>query len=715
MTKELKILHSTREVVGSESERTRRSVLGILLAVSVMTHWQWFLVTPTFLGGDGQGFPEPAFSHIPSSLSTWWSLTGLGAPNVQLYQFPMYHVWGLLGALHVGFSSAQSLTILIPTALLSFFAPYYLARHLDFSYVESMAAGLFYGLSTPVLVMESSEPFLMLAVTVLPLALAFLVRAIRYHSVVSAVLTSAFLSLVGYMDVRVEVVALGTCAVILAASVPEVRNRSMVRPALAAIATWVVLNFFWVVSFAWSTSSAVGSLTSRGVFGDAFTNFSHAVTLVHGSWKYGQVFPFILSPIPLLAYSVPLVLVLGIASAIRRHQLRSMSERVMLFAVAPLAVVMIVLSTQDNPPFGHLFSWLYNHVPVMNLYRTANIFLVAGAILVSLLTAVTVRRLQMPEASSRVTMVTLVVVVFLSGWLVQSGVLTVSRGNLMFTRSVAPKGNQELGNLLARDSTYSRLLWLPSIPLWSQYSPTHPAVSASDLVTSGGPLYNASTLSNPNFGDVLTTALSSVSGRHVLGNYRFGYLVIPPESTGNQASPFSGVGLSRSDFIVWARKQPWLVAVHGSFGGYRIFRVHLATSTPAMHEHGQGSFSYRIISSTPVSTISLGVPFSSSWSMSASGLRSACPLLPATPACHQTPATVAAPSMTLSSGVGGMATLVVRATTKDPVALDLTLSQPHDTFVVVGSDVSTLLWFVVVGGGLWVLLFGGRRPRESQT
>ena len=713
MAEEPMMLRKVSAVVGSESERTRRAVFGILLAASVATHWQWFKVTPTFLGGDGQGFPEPAFSHIPSSLSTWWSLTGLGSPNVQLYQFPIYHLWGLFGFLHVGFGATQSLTILVPTALLSFFAPYYLARHLDFGLVESMVAGLFYGLSTPILVMESSEPFLMLALTVLPLALAFLIRAIRHRSTVSAVLAVAFLSAIGYLDVRVEVVALGIGAVIVAALAREIANKQVIRLALVAAGTWGALNFFWVVSFAWSTSSAVGSLTSRGVFGDSFTNFLHALTIVHGSWKYGEVFPFILSPIPFLAYSTPLVIALALFTMVRSGRSRSTSERVLLFAVAPLAIVMIALSTQDNPPFGHLFSWLYDHVPLMNLYRTANIFMVASALLISLLASVMVRRLRTPGSTSRLTLVTLLISALMSCWLVQSGILTMTRGNLMFTSSVPPTGNLQLGNLLARDSEYSRLLWVPSAPLWGQYSPNHPAVAASDLVVPGGPLFKPATPSSLSFGDVITAALSSVAGRHVLGDYRFGYIVIGPAPRGSEASPFLGFGLSRADFIAWARRQPWLVAVHGLFGGYRIFRVHLPTSTPAMHAHNQGSFSYRIISTAAVSTVSLGVPFNSSWSLSTSNLKSACSLLPANDSCRHPSGIISEPSMSLVSGVGGMAALVIRDTSKEPVVFNLSLFQPHATFVVIGSDISSLFWLIAVTVSLWVLWFRVRQPRAS--
>jgi len=553
-----------------------------LIVIGVLSHWQWFVPGYQFRWGDSAGPSAAAFPQFGFSYGGWLSLTDLGGANIQPYQLMFIQTWHILAAFGADFPVAEQITMLWPIAILSFLSPYLFIRRLLRSDRAGFAGALVYGLSASILLYQGYEVFLALAFSITPLVLVamdvFLERR-SWNSLLVLVLTFCALS---YIEIRIAfLTVLLTLWFVLIALYRGRRRLPDISKVLVGGALIVLLNIFWIIVIVQTSTNALTQTTGRGVFGNNLTNFVHAITLVPGSWVNGTLVAFALGPIPPLMWILPALAIAGMFSTTSSSWLPSWA--VNLFA-ATIAFGGVLLATQGNPPLPFLFPWVYSHVPGFSLFRTGTDFAIVASLGYGILIGQLFINGWQAAPSRGVKIFRIFCQIGLAAVILCTLVPAVDGqvGSLFVHRS-APQGLQRVEALIGSQSEFFRTLWLPSLPVWSTYSLSHPAVGAADLLGPGQPLeysvpYGTST------GSSLVEHLGSVVGRKVLQKYSIRYLILPPPDSPDTGIFYLYYGEPRSFYLKWLNNQRWLTKVPNISEGYNVYRVTQSSTTPLIDE-----------------------------------------------------------------------------------------------------------------------------------
>lgn len=546
----------------------------ILVVVGIVTHWQWF--EPGFQSrwADNTGLPAAAFHQFSYSYLGWLSFTDLGGVNIQPYQLMFFQTWHFLASLGVNFATAEQITMLWPIAILSFLSPFLFIRRLFASDLGALAGALVYGLSTSLLVLEGFEIFLALGFSLLPLLLYSMDLFLERRSWYSLFLLVLIFNLLCYVEIRVAFLAfllLVWYLIFALRAEGRIFPPSFLKIAVGGVLT-VLLSAFWVIVEVQSSRTSITTAVSRNVFGNYFTNFEHAITLVSGSWVNGSLQVFVLGPIPFVMWAMPVLAVVGVLSKGSGRVLRR--GAITLFG-GGIAFVGVMLAKQVNPPIPSLYLWLYNHVPGFSLFRVGTDFFVIaslgyGILIAKFFAARSWSRADL-KAMSFKTLYPFALVVIVATTVVP---LVDGQVGALFVHRSRPSGLTQVTALIEGQKDFSRSLWLPALPNWSTFSLTHPAVSAVDLLNVGQPLqHNVVPFGPVSVGAAIVGALDSPRGREVLRKYSVQYLVLPPSDNPNTSPFYAYYGEPRNFYLSWLQSTPWLKKLAGFRGGYSVYRI----------------------------------------------------------------------------------------------------------------------------------------------
>jgi len=232
-----------------------------------------------------------------------------------------------------------------------------------------------------------------------------------------------------------------------------------------------------------------------------------------------------------------------------------------------------MLGTQANPPFSWLFPWVFNHVPGFSLFRVGADFLIIASlgygILIGRLFAT---RTWSSKDFKRLTykilypigLAAVVVSIFVP--------LVDGQVGALFVHRTQPSGLSRVETFTNDKKGFFRTLWLPTVPNWSNFSLSHPAVGAADLLDSGQPLEFSAGYGTTT-GAATLQQLGSVFGREVLQKYSVRYLVLPPSDTANLGPLYVDYGEPRRFYLAWLESRKWLKQVPGFDDGYNVFHI----------------------------------------------------------------------------------------------------------------------------------------------
>ena len=559
---------------------TSQRFLIALILIGVLIHWQWFIPGHQFRWEDSSGVPSMAFFNFGNSYGSWLSLTDLGSVNVQVYQLMFFQLWHALAVLGLNYAFTLQVTMLWPIALLSFISPFLFIKHVLGSDRAGFVGALIYGTSGSLLFLQGFEVFLALGFALLPLVLFMADKLLRKQDWKSLLQFVLLFSLLMYIEIRVAF--LTTLILVLFVIIGVVSGRRplpAVPKLLLGFSLTLGLNLFWLNSVFNSSSRAISELTGRGVFGNQFTNFQHALTLLPGSWVNGSLIPFTLGPIPILLWFLPIG---AIGGMFLTSNMGSLPSRATTFFGAIIAWLGVLLATQANPPLPFLYPWVYVHIPGFSLFRVGTDFAVVASLGYGLLIGRIFDGNFHISSRASIRVVRTIFAVALSAAIISMIVPVVDgQSGSLFVHRDAPIGLRRVTSLIGDKNVFFRTLWLPSLPTWSEYSLDHPAVGAADLLNSGSPLFV-----NIPYGESIGTAivweLGSSMGKKVLEDYSVRYLILPPPDSFNSGVLYSNYGEPRSFYSRWIRRQRWLVSISNAKDGYGIFRVVLPKVTPLL-------------------------------------------------------------------------------------------------------------------------------------
>lgn len=541
-----------------------------LIIIAIVAHWQWFIPGHQFRWEDSSGIPNVAFSNMGYSYNGWISITDVGYVNVQLYQLMFFQLWHLLATLGANYALTFQITMLWPIAVLSFVSPFLLIRQVLGSNRAGFVGALVYGSSGSFLLMQGFEVFIALAFSLLPLVLFAAERFLRKHDWQSVILFVLLFSLMMYIEIRVAfLTALLTLLLALVIIISDRHRSPDFKKLVVAASLLVALNLFWLVGVFGPSTGAVSALTGRGVFGNQYTNFPHALTLLPGSWVNGTLVPFVLGPVPVWLWVLPIGALVGMCVLDSEG---SLSRRQTVIFASLVAWSGVLLATQANLPVPFLYPWLYTHIPGFSLFRVGTDFAVVAGLGYGLLIGGIFAGVRSTSASGMSRVFRRVYGLGLAATVVVMLVpLIDGQAGSLFVHRDSPAGFQQVESLIDRNNSFFRTLWLPSLPTWSVYSMSHPAIGAADLLSSGAPL-SFNTPYGESLGSGVLGEIGSLRGQMVLEQYLVRYIILPPPDSSNSGVLYANYGEPRSFYQSWLSHQRWLVRVRGFRGGYSIFR-----------------------------------------------------------------------------------------------------------------------------------------------
>ena len=273
----------------------------------------------------------------------------------------------------------------------------------------------------------------------------------------------------------------------------------------------VLLNLYWVlplVILKENTLDALGSAyTTVGALRFfSFADFSHALSLLHPNWPenlFGKT--YFLQPefllLPLVAFSSLLFI-------------KKSKENAFVVGFAALGLVGAFLSKGANEPFGLVYVWLFEHVPLFVMFRDPTKFYVLIMTSYAILIPFTLFSISDVMKKYQTKLVWLVPVVFLFYWVILiRPAITGSLGGTFRQRKV-PVQYVLLKELLQKEQGFFRTLW---VPRQSRFTFT----SQNQLSIEAGPLLGATDAAS------LERAMQIATVRDQLDALSIRYIIVP--------------------------------------------------------------------------------------------------------------------------------------------------------------------------------------------
>ena len=241
----------------------------------------------------------------------------------------------------------------------------------------------------------------------------------------------------------------------------------------------VLLNLYWVLPLLMlkeNTLDALGSAyTTVGALRFfSFADFSHSLSLLHPNWPenlFGKT--YFLQPefllLPMLAFSSLLFV-------------KKFKENTLIVGFAVLGLVGAFFSKGANEPFGFLYVWLFEHVPLFVMFRDPTKFYVLIIMSYAVLIPFTLYSITQAIKKYQTKLVWLVPVVFLFYWVILiRPAITGSLGGTFRQRKV-PVQYVLLKELLQKEQGFFRTLWVPRQSRFAYSSSNQLPIEAESLL-----------------------------------------------------------------------------------------------------------------------------------------------------------------------------------------------------------------------------------------
>lgn len=443
---------------------------------SIVVFWRWFL-PGIFAAGDFTYYFVPTFSEW--SKSSAWVMTGLGGASFTIWRYPLNAVFGLFGRMNVPYEIAFKLLVLWPIALCSGIVGFWFTKKMVRSHLAAYVGSLFIFTNTYVLSISTQGQLHLVVSAIFGIVSLGLYLDAVDKSLKSRLLASAlFLGVAGVFDFRIAYIAIGMQALysviysIFSTEGKKEKYFSLVSLGMI-LATFGLINTFWLLPTAFGGGGSAGTVLSRGLFGSHFFSLSRSFADFFPYWNSAQPVWFQVQRIVPSFFILPIV---AFGSLLLRGK---MSIKKVYFLI--LALIGIILTKQAAEPFPSLYAWLYGRLPGFNAFREASKFYlltgigyaVLAAIAIDALLSAAVRRLRILGLMASATLFLLFVSI---GWVAATG-----RIKSMFVPRDLPTGFSELRSLY-NDTGYFRTAWLPTTVRWMFFTNIHPPISQISLI-----------------------------------------------------------------------------------------------------------------------------------------------------------------------------------------------------------------------------------------
>lgn len=322
--------------------------------------------------GDWRYFVSPEAVRAYFPVPSLWSFSDLGKVNILGASLaPVESAMGLMARAGMPYAVLERMWFFFPAITLSFVGPVRLARRLNADWPTAAAAGAFYSTNPYALVLISGGQLTVgVGYALFPCVALAAMRVWTRRTLGAGVLLGLVVAVQSWYDLRTGGLSLGALVIVglvLTAASRKMHIRRWPWAALfAAGAIFVLLQGMWVLPAMLGVGTQVpaGYTTASALSSLSLLSLTDGLTLFHPFWPTMHFIA--LHSVPALWMVVPLL----VAIALVRHpaDLRTLTG-------STLYLVFAALVSGANGAFGPINSWLFTHVPGMDLFRDPSPYL----------------------------------------------------------------------------------------------------------------------------------------------------------------------------------------------------------------------------------------------------------------------------------------------------------------------------------------------------
>lgn len=414
-----------------------------------------------------------------------WNTQGsLGSLSLTLSNWFLLFAYGILGYLGFASNIADKILVMPPLLLGSSLSSYYLLKKVTNSPTGSFIGSMVFSFNTYSLILRTGNLTLSTAFAIVPLGLLLFVMALEGKKPILFILVGLIGAIVGSYEFRSLYLLIWILYLYLAYHLYFIeqklnKNKIFIVALLAFIPLFIILflNAYWILGLGSVGSITNNNLFNRGLFGNGFMNISEALTLFHPFWTASRPTAFIVQPIPIYIWVIPLFSILGL--------IINRDNKLIVFG-GLISVLGIFLTKQVGEPFPSVYLWLYNHLPGFNAFREASKFYSLIALGYSILIASFVGWLCKNwnktkwQAFGKYLVIIFIATIFL--WNTKP-LITGEIGTLFIPRHI-PDDYIKVKDFVLNQPEYFRTLWVPLDSRWSIYTNNHPKLGHVILINS---------------------------------------------------------------------------------------------------------------------------------------------------------------------------------------------------------------------------------------
>ncbi len=457
----------------------------LLFILLILVFWKFFAPGPKVANDFPYVFTESLKEGFAWP-STWSARGGEGMGEqalLTMWAWPIDFFYGLGASLGLTFDMLERIFGPLAILIIGIFSINKLLKKYELTNSAIFVSSFFY-LTTSylILLIDGGQMQIALAYVLMPLSFLLIQEGVS-GNLVQKIKAGLGVSLMGFLDIRFVYVLLvlsvfwNLYEFIILTENKFALVKNIFLTGVVITLTFLGLNFYWILPLFLIKSNSVTSTFNRLTETSflSFATWKHALLLLQPHW-YKNVFgkvaavddykEFLL--IPLLVFSAPLVIYLN-----------KSKERIKKLRILPfwlfIAIVSIFLVKGSNPPFGHIYPWLYENIPGFSLFRDSTKFFFLISLSYSVLIGFTVDGI-VKKMNWKLSVIPLLLTTY---FLLLIRPVWTNRMTGTFSDPIYKEEFIRVAEALKNDKNFGRVFWIPSRAPLGFVSPDHPSAEAS--------------------------------------------------------------------------------------------------------------------------------------------------------------------------------------------------------------------------------------------
>jgi hypothetical protein len=507
--------------------------ISILILFSVIVHIYWFHPWSTLADGDWASWNTETVEEVLYSWGTWTGYNNFGDVNIQIPFNLFTSLWWFFVHIGLSFNQAAKITFFIPIALLSFIAPYLLAKKLSAQSQVAFITSLFYGTTTYGI---ANQPPIQFVYAIFPIIFFLFIRAFEKRTFSSWIIFGLIYALAVCYEVRIMYIV--TVVLFLYFLFFHLRDLgSLAKHFLAIGVILILLESFWLLpAVLGGTSHEIAVIANRGLFGNGLFNLQRAFTLSTWDWTGGlRDISFTPQPIAWQFWVLPIFLF----SSLLLLRKRALGGKTVFFLI--ILLLGLLLTKQSGNPFPDLYQWLYGNFPGFNLFREASKFyiLVAFGYFGALVCFLNILKKEYPNKKLFYSVFFALAIIFV--WNAKPYITQEAR--TLFVSREMPSDYPILKEFILGQDNYFRSFFVPRSSNWAINTNNHPKISQVETLVS----WIDASKKFPTDQAIIDMIDRDYSD-NLLDIFSVGYVIVPIRDTANDDDFFQYYG-NREFFI----------------------------------------------------------------------------------------------------------------------------------------------------------------------